>query len=73
MLAACLIRRGCGVWVFRPALMRRPLRRSVTTVLWALSAIGWHSGAFAYRPFDGTDAACRRFGRGEIELGPVDT
>ena len=40
-------------------------------MLWALSAIGWPSGAFAYRPFDGTDAAVADPGEVEVELGPL--
>jgi hypothetical protein len=33
---------------------------------------GWSGGAWAYRPFDGTDAAVVETGELEIELGPVE-
>jgi hypothetical protein len=33
---------------------------------------GWSGGAWAYRPFDGTDAAVVETGEMEIELGPVE-
>ena len=32
----------------------------------------WNSAAWAYRPFDGTDAAVAETGEIEIELGPVE-
>jgi hypothetical protein len=37
----------------------------------ALSLISWSSSAFAYRPFDGTDAAVAASGEVEIELQPA--
>jgi hypothetical protein len=37
-----------------------------------ISVAGWTHQAFAYRPFDGTDAAVAELGQLEIELGPVE-
>ena len=37
----------------------------------ALSLTAWSSGALAYRPFDGTDAAVAAPGEMEIELQPA--
>jgi len=33
--------------------------------------VGWSSEAFAYRPFDGTDAAVADLGEAEVELQPA--
>lgn len=41
------------------------------SILPALVSLTWCTGAFAYRPFDGTDAAVVDPGEMEIELGPV--
>ena len=43
------------------------------TALAAVAVVAsWSSGARAYRPFDGTDAAVAGAGEVEIELGPVE-
>lgn len=49
-------------------MMRAGMRMMV--VLLPLYAMGWSSSVFAYRPFDGTDAAVADPGEMEIELGP---
>jgi hypothetical protein len=45
--------------------------RAVTRVLLMLSAMACNPGAFAYRPFDGTDAAVADTGDIEVEFEPV--
>jgi hypothetical protein len=45
--------------------------RATTSVLLSLCGLAWCAEAFAYRPFDGTDAAVAEPGEVEIELGPV--
>jgi hypothetical protein len=52
---------------FKRQFSRRLASRSVI----ALSLISWSSSAFAYRPFDGTDAAVAAPGEVEIELQPA--
>lgn len=51
-------------------MIRRALRIA-TAVLIPLSIVGWCPKAFAFRPFDGTDAAVTEPGQIEIELGPT--
>ena len=47
--------------------------RTTAAALAAAAALAcWWSGAEAYRPFDGTDAAVAETGEMEIELGPVE-
>ena len=46
-------------------------RRLASLSVVALSLISWSSSAFAYRPFDGTDAAVAAPGEVEIELQPA--
>src|SRR5262249_61091869 len=46
-------------------------RRSFLAVFAAGLLLGWTSDAFAYRPFDGTDAAVADPGEVEIELQPA--
>jgi hypothetical protein len=41
-------------------------------VVLLLGVIAWPSGAFAYRPFDSTDAAVAEQGTWDVELGPVN-
>src|SRR5205085_10161868 len=48
------------------------LKRRVVAGLVSISVEGWATQAFAYRPFDGTDAAVAETGQVEIELGPVE-
>ena len=45
--------------------------RTTTAIVLALWAIGWHTNACAYRPFNGTDASVAGSGEMELELGPV--
>src|SRR5438477_12944361 len=49
-------------------------RVGVAAALAATAAVSCWSGgaAWAYRPFDGTDAAVAETGQVEIELGPVE-
>src|SRR5438067_13836162 len=49
-------------------------RVGIAAALAATAALSCWSGgaAWAYRPFDGTDAAVAETGEGEIELGPVE-
>src|SRR6478672_13317016 len=49
----------------------RTLRLGIGASLLAVGAIAWSGQAFAYRPFDGTDAAVAEPGEMEIELQPV--
>jgi len=42
------------------------------TALGAAVLAYWSGAAWAYRPFDGTDAAVAETGEIEIELGPVE-
>jgi hypothetical protein len=54
-----------------PALMSiRPKRFAAEAVV-GICAIFCSAPAFAYRPFDGTDAAVADFGEVEIELQPI--
>jgi hypothetical protein len=46
-------------------------RRMICLRLAAISLAVWSAPAFAYRPFDGTDAAVAKPGEMEIELGPA--
>ena len=46
-------------------------KRTAASALVGLCAIGWAVPAFAYRPFDGTDAAVADFGEVEIEFQPI--
>lgn len=41
-------------------------------VLLAVGALVWPMAAFAYRPFDSTDAAVAEDGKWEVELGPLN-
>jgi hypothetical protein len=45
--------------------------RVVAPLLGAMLGLGAATGALAYRPFDGTDAAVAEPGEFELELGPV--
>jgi hypothetical protein len=47
-------------------------KRRVVAALISISVVGSASQAFAYRPFDGTDAAVEEKGQMEVELGPVE-
>jgi hypothetical protein len=47
-------------------------RTTATALAAAVALACWGSGAEAYRPFDGTDAAVAQTGEMEIELGPVE-
>jgi hypothetical protein len=49
-----------------------PLKRSAVAGLVLISFAGGATQAFAYRPFDGTDAAVAEPGQLEIELGPAE-
>src|SRR5215471_10889520 len=44
---------------------------SLLAVFAAGLLLSWTSGAFAYRPFDGTDAAVADLGEAEVELQPA--
>src|SRR5215471_13591620 len=44
---------------------------SLLAVFAAGLLLSWTSGAFAYRPFDGTDAAVADLGETEVELQPA--
>ena len=48
-----------------------PRHRSLLAVFAAGLLLGWSSQAFAYRPFDGTDAAVADPGEVEVELQPA--
>jgi hypothetical protein len=48
------------------------LKRSAVAGLVSISFAGVPTQAFAYRPFDGTDAAVAESGQLEIELGPAE-
>jgi hypothetical protein len=48
------------------------LSRTVTAVASSALAMLWCNDAFAYRPFDGTDAAVAEPDTIEIELGPAE-
>ena len=48
------------------------LKRSAVAGLVSISFAGGATQAFAYRPFDGTDAAVSESGQLEIELGPAE-
>ena len=48
------------------------LKRSALPGLVSISFAGGATQAFAYRPFDGTDAAVAEAGQLEIELGPAE-
>jgi hypothetical protein len=50
--------------------MTRSLRNA-GLVLTPILAVAWYGDAWAYRPFDGTDAAIAEPGQVEIELGPA--
>jgi hypothetical protein len=52
-------------------IMTTRLLRIATAALLPLSVASWWSKAYAYRPFEGTDAAVADPGEVEIELGPV--
>src|SRR5580700_6079904 len=47
----------------------RPQRRLFASMLLVLATTVWSGRAWAYRPFDGTDAAVADLGQLEIELG----
>jgi len=47
------------------------LKRAAASALVGLCALGWAVPAFAYRPFDGTDAAVADVGEVEIEFQPA--
>jgi hypothetical protein len=51
-------------------MMDRP-RRIASSLMLPLLGLTWCTEAFAYRPFDGTDAAVAEPGQAEIELGPA--
>jgi hypothetical protein len=55
----------------RSFVRRKFSRRLASRSVIALSLISWSSSAFAYRPFDGTDAAVAAPGEVEIELQPA--
>src|SRR5258707_13470708 len=46
------------------------IRRALAITLSGYAA-GWSEPAFAFRPFDGTDAAVAALGELELELGPT--
>jgi hypothetical protein len=46
-------------------------KRTAASALVGLCAMGWAVPAFAYRPFDGTDAAVADLGEVEIEFQPA--
>jgi hypothetical protein len=46
-------------------------RRVVSWTSMLLLAVAWSPAAFAYRPFNGTDAAVAAPGEVELELGPI--
>src|SRR5918911_5237783 len=46
-------------------------RTAVFAAVVMLAATVWSDAAFAYRPFDGTDAAVVDPGEFEVELGPA--
>jgi hypothetical protein len=46
-------------------------RRNACLVLSLILATAWSGDAWAYRPFDGTDAAIAEPGQVEVELGPA--
>lgn len=48
------------------------MRRCRAAALAFALAFGWCNGTWAFRPFDGTDAAVTERGRVEIEFGPVE-
>ncbi len=52
------------------ALVRAMSKVSFLAML-AAGVIGWHSPAFAYRPFDSTDPSVADPGEFEIEASPV--
>jgi len=54
-------------WLIR---ISRP-KRAAASALVGLCAVGWAVPAFAYRPFDGTDAAVADLGEVEIEFQPL--
>lgn len=54
-----------------PVRNRRLLKRFVSGLCVASSLTAWAGPAFAYRPFDGTDAAVAAPGEVEIELQPA--
>src|ERR1700680_4110480 len=54
-----------------PVRNRRFLKRFVSGLCVASSLAAWAGPAFAYRPFDGTDAAVAAPGEVEIELQPA--
>ena len=54
----------------RQYLKRQYPRRLASRSIIALGLMSWSSSAFAYRPFDGTDAAIAATGEVEIELQP---
>ena len=54
----------------RQYLKRQFPRRLASRSIIALGLMSWSSSAFAYRPFDGTDAAIAAPGEVEIELQP---
>jgi hypothetical protein len=60
-------RRKCVDWLIR---ISKP-KRTGAWALVGLCAIGWAVPAFAYRPFDGTDAAVADLGEVEIEFQPI--
>jgi hypothetical protein len=64
-----VIRRGNGL-ARRPFHARRPKRFAAGAAV-GICAIFCTAPAFAYRPFDGTDAAVADFGEVEIELQPI--
>ncbi|HJU12703.1 MAG TPA: hypothetical protein VJ728_17595, partial [Candidatus Binataceae bacterium] len=54
--------------------LRRPssLRQFSLPAVFAVGfLLGWTSQAYAYRPFDGTDAAVADLGEAEVELQPA--
>ena len=55
----------------RQYLKRQFPRRLASGSMMALGLMSWSTSAFAYRPFDGTDAAVAAPGEVEIELQPA--
>ena len=51
--------------------MLHSAKRASILPLMALGLLGWSGAAFAYRPFDSTDAAVADLGELEVELGPI--
>src|SRR5439155_16919516 len=54
-----------------PASPVKAVRRTAALAAAAVLAC-WSAAAWAYRPFDGTDAAVAEKGEMEVELGPVE-